>query len=391
MIQICKKEKCCGCSACAQKCPQNAIEMKKDQEGFLYPTVYSLRCVECGLCENVCPEINAATVFDNTQVYACYRRDFAKRIQSASGGIFAVMAESILKDRGVVFGAAFDENWMVRHIAVEQIEQLPILLGSKYVQSVVGETYKQAEKALKEGRKVLFSGTPCQIQGLHKYLGRSYENLFSVDLICHGAPSNDIWQLYLKEISKGRKIKSVVVRDKSNGIDNAPMVFRFDNGELFQEKYNKNTFLAGFNKNLYLRPSCYACPFKGINRCSDMTIGDFWGLSDFKPDFGDQYGVSALLLHTQKGKNFFDTLNQGIENIKCDVEMIIPQNPCLVKSVQQHSDRENFYELLTKHGFQVTVKKILRPSMAEYLNNAFKILRYYMWVIKQKIKHWKGK
>lgn len=386
MIQIYEKEKCCGCSACAQKCPKHAIEMKKDQEGFLYPTVDMSRCVECGLCENICPEIKPAIVSDYTQVYACYCNDFDKRIKSASGGIFAVIAENILRVGGVVFGAAFDENWNVRHIAIEKKEQLQMLQGSKYVQSFIGETYKQAEKELQYGRKVLFSGTPCQIQGLCRYLGKNYENLILVDLICHGVPSNDIWQSYLGEISEGRKIVSFISRDKSKGIENAPLIFEFENGKLLREKYNKNIYISGFSQNLYLRPSCHVCSFKGVDRCSDMTIGDFWGLTDYKPEFGDQYGVSAVLIHTEKGKKIFDKLQEEITSIKCEAEMISPQNPCLLTSVQPHVERTRFFELMPEQGFLVTVKKLLRPSIKQRMNKAFKIPRYYIWVVKRKLR-----
>ena len=386
MIQIYEKEKCCGCSACAQKCPKHAIKMQKDQEGFLYPIVDITRCVECGLCENVCPEIKPAIVSDHTQVYACYRNDFDKRIQSASGGIFAVMAENILRAGGVVFGAAFDENWNIRHIAIEQEDQLQMLQGSKYVQSVIGKTYKQAEKALRDGRKVLFSGTPCQIQGLRRYLGKDYENLMLVDLICHGVPSNDIWQAYLKEISKGRKIVSFIPRDKSKGIENAPLVFEFENGDFLREKYDKNVYISGFNQNLYLRPSCHTCSFKGIDRCSDITIGDFWGLGDYKPEFSDQYGISAVLIHTETGKKIFEKIRGAVALVECKAEMLSPQNPCVLASVQPHVERTRFFELMPEQGFRVTVKKLLRPSIRQRMNKAFKVPRYYIWVVKQKLK-----
>ena len=387
MIQIEKKEQCSGCSACAKRCPKHAIKMEKDREGFYYPAIEKSLCVECGLCEMVCPQTHPAVCSKETQVYACYRNDFGKRLKSASGGIFAVMAEYVMRMGGVVFGAAFDEQWNLKHIGIEKIDQLPILQGSKYVQSVIGETYRQAEEALKNGRIVLFSGTPCQIQGLHCFLGKQYENLISVDMICHGVPSNDIWQLYLAEISKGRKLLSFTQRDKSEGIGNAPLVFEFENGDIIREKYNSNIYISGFRKNLYLRPSCHVCSFKGFNRCSDLTIGDFWGLADYKPEFGDQYGISVLLIHTLRGKSIFDDIQDEITAVECEPDMISPQNPCILTPVEPHIYREKFFEECTQKGFYTTVKQLLRPSTKERFKKKFEIPMYYLWVVKNKLKN----
>ena len=207
MITITDKSKCCGCNACVQACPKQCIEMHEDDEGFLYPRVDTTRCIDCGKCEKVCPVINQAEPHRPIKVYAAINPDEEIRRQSSSGGIFTLLAEQTIKEGGVVFGARFDESWQVTHDYTESIEGLASLRGSKYVQSCIGDTFLKAEAFLKQGRKVLFTGTPCQISGLKKYLHKEYENLLTVDFVCHGVPSPLIWQKYLSETLENFRAK----------------------------------------------------------------------------------------------------------------------------------------------------------------------------------------
>lgn len=200
MIEIKDKSQCCGCNACVQRCPKQCIAMCEDEEGFLYPEVDEAICIDCGLCENVCPVINQADARIPLQVYAAKNTDEKIRMHSSSGGVFSILAEQTIKQGGVVFGARFDENWEVKHDYTETIDGVSVFRGSKYVQSKTGDTFKQAEQFLKQNRKVLFSGTPCQIVALKRYLKKEYENLLLVDFICHGVPSLGVWRKYLKQV-----------------------------------------------------------------------------------------------------------------------------------------------------------------------------------------------
>ena len=236
MIDIKDKKDCCGCSACVQKCPKQCISLKEDCEGFLYPIVDKDICIDCGLCEKVCPILYQGEERKPLKVFAAKNHDEEIRKQSSSGGIFTLLAEKIINEGGVVFGAKFDENWDVKHDYTETIEGLAAFRGSKYVQSRIEDNYRKAETFLKQGRKVLFSGTPCQIAGLKRFFRKEYENLLTVDFICHGVPSPGVWRRYLQEtvarmcdknrvstdpISiKNARVESISFRDKSHGWKN---------------------------------------------------------------------------------------------------------------------------------------------------------------------------
>lgn len=199
MIDILDKKDCCGCSSCVQRCPKQCITLKEDNEGFLYPIVNKEICISCGLCEKVCPVLSQGEPRKPLKVYAAKNQDEEIRRQSSSGGVFTLLAEQVIREGGVVFGAIFDENWEVKHDFAETIEGLAPFRGSKYVQSRIDDNYKKAERFLNQGRKVLFSGTPCQIAGLKRFLRNEYDNLLTVDFVCHGVPSPGVWRQYLKE------------------------------------------------------------------------------------------------------------------------------------------------------------------------------------------------
>lgn len=328
MISITEKHKCCGCSACVQRCPKGCIEMREDEEGFLYPQVDLDACIDCGLCEKVCPVILQAEKREPLACYAAYNPDESVRRESSSGGIFSLLAEKTINEGGVVFGASWNEHWQVAHSYTETREGLTQFRGSKYVQSVIGESYKQAEEFLKTGRKVLFSGTPCQIAALKLFLRKDYDNLLTVDFICHGVPSPGVFRAYLQEelhyrITGKRKhipfvpneglslppeatITHIGFRDKCSGWKSYSFRCMYQtNGDIqeFAEDLGTNTFLKGFLTDLYLRPSCHKCPAKSLKSGSDITIGDFWGFEDMPEMKDDDKGISAILVNTQKGQD----------------------------------------------------------------------------------------
>lgn len=333
MIFITDKSKCCGCNACVQACPKQCIEMYEDDEGFLYPRVNTTRCIDCDKCEKVCPVINQAEPHRPINVYAAINPDEEIRRQSSSGGIFTLLAEQTIKDGGVVFGARFDEFWQVTHDYTETIEGLAPFRGSKYVQSRIGDTYLQAEAFLKQGRKVLFTGTPCQIAGLKRYLHKEYENLLTVDFVCHGVPSPLIWQKYLSETLENFRAKrgagknsvplslnelpvitGISFRDKANGWKKFGFRINYAASKAAQNTVSESTieetllqpfpdnlFMKGFLSNIYLRPACYACPAKSGKSGADITIGDFWGIEHISPSIDDDKGCSLVIPQSPQG------------------------------------------------------------------------------------------
>ena len=340
MIKITDKKDCCGCAACVQRCPKQCISLKEDGEGFLYPVVDESLCVGCGLCEKVCPIINRPEKLPVKEVLAVKNRNEDERMASSSGGVFVALAKKVIDQGGVVFGTVFDENWEVRHTYAESMGGVRPMMGSKYVQSRIGDTFRQAEKFLKDGRKVLFTGSPCQITALHNYLRKDYPNLLSVDFLCHGVPSPGVWRRYLDEVldrsarraAAGKNtvlsssLKSLPVitgiefRDKTlHGWQKYSFVVRGasaskadKNSVLLSDIHYDNPFMKGFLRNVYLRPSCYRCKCKNGVSHSDLTIADYWGINRLMPDFDDDKGVGIVLLNTDKGKAVFDTLDMEV-------------------------------------------------------------------------------
>lgn len=361
MIHIIDKFKCCGCNACVQRCPKQCISMQEDEEGFLYPIVDMSNCVDCGLCEKVCPVINQESERNPIEVFAAVNQDDSIRMQSSSGGIFTALAEQIIRENGVVFGARFDEKWEVKHDYTETIEGLKVFRGSKYVQSRIGDTFKQAEFFLKAGRKVIFVGTPCQIAGLRLFLRKEYVNLLAVDIICHGVPSPMIWRKYLEDKTKRQGIEfiqSISFRDKGTGWKNYSFNIKYEKGNSessFSEYASQNIFMKGFLADLYLRPSCYACPAKKLKSGSDITLGDFWGIQHIKPELDDDKGVCAFIINTRKGIEWQNKL--VIQRYKFDFTDVVKGNPSLVYSVDIPEKRAAFYDKLRTSGLVKLVSK----------------------------------
>lgn len=400
MIHIIDKSKCCGCNACVQRCPKHCITIQEDEEGFLYPVVDQSVCIDCGLCEKVCPVINPNETRQPLQVFAAKNRNEDQRLRSSSGGIFILLAEHIIKQGGVVFGARFDKNWEVEHVYAETLEELEPLMRSKYVQSRIGNTYKEAEQFLKQGRQVLFVGTPCQIAGLKKFLRKEYENLLAVDFICHGVPSPGVWRKYLEELKSERsedagkntilssslKTESVITginfREKQLGgynwkkygfVVHAQSPSRNDqNRVLLSTTFSTNIYMKGFLSDLYLRPSCYKCLVKAGRSSSDLTIGDFWGIEYISSSFYDEQGISSLVLNTSRGIFLFKKIKQGLIIKSSSLEEVVKKNSSYIRSSEMHPWRNYFFCNLKLVSFTDLIDRINNPTLVMRLRRKIK-------------------
>ena len=382
MLQVTDKQDCCGCHACTSVCARQCISMQEDNEGFLYPVVDEGTCTDCGLCEKVCPVINQDEPRKPLKVYAAKNKDEEIRKQSSSGGIFTPLAESVIREGGVVFGAKFDKDWNVVHAWTDTIEGIADFRGSKYVQSTIGDTYREAREFLKQGRKVLFSGTPCQIAGLRKFLRKEYDNLLTVDVVCHGVPSPLVWRKYLEETREKLRaerdagkntvssslmempvITGISFRDKTHGWKKYGFRFRYaaskaagnsvsssanDSERTLLQPFPENVFMKGFLKNLYLRPSCYACASRSGKSGSDISIADFWGVQNYYPEFDDDRGVGLVLVNSDKGRKAYEQTNS--DSIESTYEQGLNQNPCLEHSVARTKHVKTFWDTFSLEG-----------------------------------------
>lgn len=374
MIQIKDKSACCGCSACVQSCPKQCIVLKEDKEGFLYPVVNQTLCIACGKCEKVCPELHPFDAVQPLMVYAAKHPDESVRAESSSGGIFTLLADAVIDDGGVVFGARFDTDWSVVHDFTETHEGLQAFRGSKYLQSRIGNTFQLAEKFLKAGRKVLFSGTPCQIAGLKRYLHKDYENLLAVDFVCHGVPSPLVWKKYLEEIIAREhklKIDAISFRNKDLGWKKYSFALTLSgvtnggekNTVLLSTIFPENEYMQAFLADFSLRPSCYACPAKGGKSGSDLTIGDFWGIEKIAPEIDDDKGCSLVIVHTNKKINRWS--NNSILSEFSSRQDPFKGNPSYYTSPYQPVNRTFFFSQFRKNGFCKAWKKTMSAKLQD--------------------------
>ena len=374
MISIKDKKNCCGCSACASICPKQCITMTEDNEGFLYPQVNEDVCINCGLCEKVCNELYPYEKSEPIHVFAAINKDEDIRLRSSSGGIFYLLAKKTIREGGVVFGARFDESWQVYIDYAEDLDGVEAFLGSKYVQARIGDAYKEAKHFLTQGRKVLFSGTPCQVAGLHKYLRKSYENLLSVDFVCHGTPSPKVWRMYLDEVvNEIRNIRSIGFRSKEKGWKNFSFNLRYNQSERtisMLSSHLDNPFMKAFLHDIILRPSCYECKAKECSSKSDITLADFWGINTVFPEFDDNKGTSLIFVNSIAGEKIFTTLD--IESKETNYTKIKPLNPACYKSSTKHPKREVFFEKLDNYNLIQLIDDCTKGSIKQQLKRIVK-------------------
>lgn len=325
MIEVKDKKLCCGCQACVQACPRKCISFLMDKEGFFYPKVDKSICIDCHLCEKVCPVNNDEMPKEPQKVIAAYNVNLVERSKSSSGGMFILLAKSIIEENGVVFGAIFDKAWNVKHAYAETLDEIYPMLQSKYVQSNIGDSYIKVKYFLKQGRKVLFCGTPCQVLGLKKFLRKEYVKLFTVDFLCHGVPSPGVWKMYVerelqplaRNETVGKKtgldlslnsmsvLSDIEFRNKSyygwkkyGFIVRGKSASKTDqNTVLLSDDHYANPYMQGFLSDIFLRPSCYDCRYKNGKSGSDLTLGDFWCVEKVDHQIDDDKGLSMILIN----------------------------------------------------------------------------------------------
>lgn len=358
---------CSGCCACANACPRNAITMRENMEGFIYPVIDHALCIECSACDRACTQVHEWLQEEDMlnrdsvpQAYAVINDNPLIRDKSSSGGVFRLLAEKVIHQGGIVYGASFNEKWEVCHGSVDNSVDLEKLQGSKYVQSRIGLVYRDIKKQLATGRLVLFSGTPCQCEGLYGYLGIKYDNLFVVDLICHGVPSPLVWKHYVQYVCKLKKSTEI-----------SRISFRSKN--LSWERFlHTDIYMSGFLRDLYLRKSCYQCSCRRLHRVSDITLADFWGIKNVLPSMYDGKGTSLVLIQSPKGERMF----LDIDAKKAKVDFAQGIRGAYLTSPELNPHREKFFQHLNEgDDFITLMEECLKEPLAKRVRRKLSSVR----------------
>lgn len=352
---ICEKSKCTGCFACYNICPKQAIEMQEDENGFIYPQINKDKCIECNLCKRVCPSLNLVQKNTPLYCYAAFAKEKEIRNRSTSGGIATIFSKYVIENDGIVYGASFIEGCKVAHIRISEIQDLEKLQGSKYVHSYIKDTYRLVKTDLKNGKNVLFVGTPCQVAGLKKYLNKNYDNLILIDIICHGVPSQKYLQEEVNRLVGTCRIDRVNFRIEN---DYGLYVIK-DNKQINGNDISNSPYADAFMSGLSLRENCQSCMYAGDQRISDITIGDFWGLKeDSKFYDGKEKGISVIIITTKKGEYFFNKTSNLIEFEKRNYEEAVDGNTQLRHPVMNKKKSKKFKREYIKSGFKQAYQKV---------------------------------
>ncbi|WP_130870447.1 polysaccharide pyruvyl transferase family protein [Intestinimonas massiliensis (ex Afouda et al. 2020)] len=366
---LCKAEDCTGCTACAAICPVHAIEMKADHEGFLRPVVGE-SCILCRKCEATCPMLHPPVPGPGPEkAHAVWNSDEAERVKSSSGGFFSLLARRVLSQGGAVFGTVLDEDMTARHVCARTEEELAPMRGSKYVQSDLGDSFHQVKELLEAGTPVLFSGVPCQVDGLKHYLGKNYENLLTCDLVCHGVPSPAVFRAWLDglEAAHGAKVTGVRFKDKSHGWSHPWLTVTFANGDVYTQDFNRTPYGRGFGMQLFLRPACAVCKYTSTSRPADFTLADYWGLDPkLELPVERDKGVSMVLVNSARGQVVYDSLAGQFGQTDRPLAEVVAGNPRLASPLKANPKRGAFFAAFSTLPFPEVEKKFLSLPPLHY-------------------------
>ncbi len=383
--KLVSKETCCGCGVCMCACPVDAIKMITDDEGFEYPIVDEKKCINCGRCEKVCPFNDMSEIKNSLlETFAVKHRDSEVRSRSRSGGIFTALTDVIFALNGVVYGAVLDDDFLVKHIRAENKNDRDRMCGSKYVQSSTYEIWNKVKKDLDLGRTVLFSGTSCQIDALKKFLGKDPENLYCVDIVCHGVPSPKVFQGYIKWQEKKADSKCIKIdfRNKKDfGWADHIETLWMDNGKRVDSKVYARIFYSDYP----LRPSCYACPYKSVNHPGDISIADYWNIEKACPGYNDNKGVSLVLINSIKGRQFLEAVSKSIECKKTKIENSM-QKP-FYESSTCPNNRDRFWDLFNQSDFEFIAERYGGFDKKEALNEKMYLIKARIKKMLKNLKH----
>ena len=379
MIKITDKSLCCGCTACMSACPAQCIVMRRDREGFDYPFVNSPDlCIGCGKCEKVCPVLNPAEAAEPLEALAVRSEQYLSG--SSSGGVFPALAEQVIADGGVVIGAVLNDDMTVGHAEAYDMAGVEKMRGSKYVQSDLYASYEDVRYWLSEGRKVMFSGTPCQVAGLHKYLGKPYDDLVTVDVLCHGVPSPGLWEKYVKALEKKHGVRMEYVRFKDKTAGWRHYAFTTSLGSC---PYMDDPYMALFVQDMSLRPSCYKCAARGGRSGSDLTLSDLWSVQRCAPELSDDRGVSGVYVNSEKGRALMGRLD-GIESRQVDMELSRTDNGGFHDPVAVPEKREEFFQGI--HSAEDLIKYMKSYVVRKPIwTRAYRAVRAFLSACKKKI------
>ena len=385
MIEIKNKLDCCGCNACGDACAHGAITFKTDIEGFWYPEVDKAKCVDCGLCEKVCPIINVKELKKNdlphSVCYAAEHKNMEVVFDSTSGGLFSALADIMYKSEGYVGGAVFNEDFSVRQYISNNKEDLVKIRSSKYLQSSLKGFFKQVRELVKKGENVLVCGSPCQMAALRAFLRKDFDNLIIADYICRGTNSPKVWRKYLDSFEEryGSKVVYCKAKSKEFGWRNLTQKVILANGKHVYETKDQSNYTKGYlQTGVYCRPSCYDCKFKGYPRISDITLADFWGIEKVDNSMEKNLGTSLVMVNSKKGEAYFEKVKKRINYVEVPFKSIEGGNPSLNKPLSSAKvDRKQFFEDLDKMSFlQIAQKYILKDNKKGIKSKIKGMLKY---------------
>lgn len=394
MISIMEPSQCCGCTACYAACPKKAISMKMDNEGFLYPIINSIKCVDCGLCEKVCPKVNPAyRRHDDVSVqYGVQINDEKERHESTAGGAFTIIAEYVLGKGGIVYAAGWD-NKIVTHKGVEHLNELGELRGSKYVQSDLRDSFSEILNALKREMWVLFTGTPCQVNGLYNFINKkvSLDKLVLVDLLCLGVSSPGVMAKWIKALEEkyGSCVDHIEFRNKKYGYSTTNVRVLFLNGKHIEQRYDSKVYSQTFFKGYNVRPSCYSCDFREIPRISDFTIGDCIDIGTISADFDDDKGTTRMWVHTEKAKKIMCEMREYYRCVSlADNESHIIGGPR--KQISHPNRRDKFFVTYQNDSWDALAKEYVPNNMKTIIASFIRIAAYRLMPFKIRKKLFQG-